>query len=63
MGYFRPVDRTKIYIGIFLLCISAIIMLSKMDSAYPFLRAVWIGLFAAGLCFYLWGRFFSRGSS
>ncbi len=58
----RLVDRRKIYLGVLFLCMAALVMLADRGGRYPSLQVVWIFLAGVGLFFYLWGRFFSRGS-
>ena len=56
----RKIDRPKVFIGVFLLCSGAILMLLGQEISSPYFKTVWMGLLAAGIFFYLWGRFFSR---
>jgi energy-converting hydrogenase Eha subunit E len=59
----RNIDRQKVYIGVLLLCVGAVLMLVGQEVASPAFKMVWVALFGVGVFFYLWGRFFSRGSA
>ena len=61
MGSTRNIDRKKVYIGVFFLCVAAVIMLAEGENSPEGFRVLWMLLFGVGVFFYLWGRFFSRG--
>jgi hypothetical protein len=55
------IDRKKVYIGVFFLCVAAGIMLAEGEDSPEGFRILWMLLSGVGVFFYLWGRFFSRG--
>ena len=57
----RNIDRQKIYIGVLLLCVGAVLMLVSQEIDSPAFKMAWMVPFGLGVFFYLWGRFFSRG--
>ncbi len=57
----RHIDREKVFLGVFLICVSVLVMLMELEKELPYWKGIWIGLLGLGLGFYLWGRFFSRG--
>jgi len=56
----RKIDRQKLFAGVILICTGAILMLLGQEISSPIFKTVWMALLAAGIFFYLWGRFFSR---
>ena len=57
----RKLNRGRIYTGVVLLCTAVLLMFMEKEESPPLRKVVWISLFALGIFFYLWGRFFSRG--
>jgi hypothetical protein len=55
----RFIDRTKVIAGAVLICLAVILMLITGENSASLSRSFWMGLLAAGIFFYLWGRFFS----
>ncbi len=55
------VDRKRIYIGVFLICVSVLLMIFGEEVESRIFQVFWIILLGMGVLFYLWGRFFSRG--
>jgi hypothetical protein len=58
----RFIDRNKVITGALLICLGVILMLITAENSSSFSQALWVGLLAVGVFFYLWGRFFFRGS-
>lgn len=58
----RLIDRNRILTGTLLICFGVILMLVTAENGSSFSQALWVGLLAVGTFFYLWGRFFFRGS-
>ncbi len=54
-------DRKKVFLGVGLICVAVLMMLADLDERFPYWTAVWVGVLALGVLFYLWGRFFSGG--
>lgn len=53
-------DRKRIYIGVFLICVSVLLMIFGEEAESRIFQASWVILLGVGILFYLWGRFFSR---
>lgn len=56
------IGRTKVITGVLLICLGVICMLITVENRSSISRLLWVGLLAAGIFFYLWGRFFPRRS-
>ncbi len=56
----RRADRKRIYIGVFLICVSVLLMVFGEDVESRIFQVFWVILLGLGILFYLWGRFFSR---
>ncbi len=59
----RNIDRRKVYTGVAMICAAVLLMLIGQERTSLVFQVVWIILLGIGLLFYLWGRFFSRGSA
>lgn len=59
----RNIDRSKTYVGVFLVCLSVLMMWGRGENPSLFWEVVRILLLGIGLLLYLWGRFFSRGKA
>ena len=55
-------DKKKAIIGVVLVCLSVFMMLFEGEDSPFVMKAVRVIVLSAGLGFYVWGRFFSRGS-
>jgi hypothetical protein len=44
-----------------LVCLSVFMMLFEGENTPFFMKAIRVAVLSAGLGFYVWGRFFSRG--
>ena len=56
----HKIDRQKLFTGVILLCIGALLMILGQEISSPFYKTAWMGLLGVGIFFYLWGRFFSQ---
>jgi hypothetical protein len=59
----RNIDRKKVYAGVVLICAAVLLMIMGQEIESAFFQVFWVILLGVGLLFYLWGRFFSRGSA
>ena len=56
----RRIDRPKIFAGVILICVAALLMLAGGESPSPLVKTLRTGLLGLGIFLYLRGRFFSR---
>jgi hypothetical protein len=59
----RRIDLPKVYTGVFLICLAAIIMVAKSEDPSPLWQAIRFIFMGVGIFLYLWGRLFSRGAA
>ncbi len=59
----RNTDKKKAIIGVVLVCLAVLMMLFEGESTPFFMKIIRVVVLAAGLGFYVWGRFFSRGKA
>lgn len=59
----RNIDKKKAITGVILVCLSVFMMLFEGENPPFFMKAIRVVVLSAGLGFYVWGRFFSRGSA
>ena len=59
----RNIDKRKAIIGVVLVCLSVVMMLFEGEDSPFFLKVIRVLVLSAGLGFYVWGRFFSRGGA
>ena len=58
----KNMDKKKAIIGVVLVCLSVFMMLFEGEDSPFVMKAARVIVLSAGLGFYVWGRFFSRGS-
>jgi protein-S-isoprenylcysteine O-methyltransferase Ste14 len=59
----RNTDKKKAFIGVILVCLSVFMMLIEGENPPFLLKGIRVLLLAAGLGFYVWGRFFPPGKA
>jgi hypothetical protein len=57
----KSIDKKKAITGVVLVCLSVFMMLFEGENTPFFMKAIRVVVLSAGLGFYVWGRFFSRG--
>jgi len=59
----KNIDKKKAITGVVLVCLSVFMMLFEGENTPFFMKAIRVVVLSAGLGFYVWGRFFSRGGA